>query len=124
LTIKDAASATQNMSTTDDASGNCQYNVVTEPAGVTSTITTAAPTAGTFSSILASSTTRKGCTIQNNSSSLAYFYPGTTGSATTSNAFQVSSGQLFYCNAPNVVLQDNIAATCASGTCAFVINTY
>jgi hypothetical protein len=31
LTVKDAAGTTQNISTTDDTSGNCQSNVVTTP---------------------------------------------------------------------------------------------
>lgn len=35
LTIKDASGTTQNISTTDDASGNCQGNTVTTPGART-----------------------------------------------------------------------------------------
>lgn len=98
-------------------------SALTDATGKTSTMATSAPTAATFSSILALSTTRKGCLIQNNSGTTGYVYFGTTGSATTGNSFQVSPGQTISCNSGPIVLTDNIAATCASGTCAFVISS-
>jgi hypothetical protein len=93
------------------------------PLGVTTTATTAAPTAGAFSSILAASSTRKGCLVQNTGATLGYVYFGANGGATTANALQVSAnGGSISCNNPNgTVLQDNVSATCVSGTCTFVI---
>jgi hypothetical protein len=90
------------------------------PVDATTTPTTAAPTAGTFSQILAANSSRKACTIQNTSASLAYFYPAATGGS-TSNAMQVGAGGTFSCNNGPIVLADAISATCASGTCSFVV---
>lgn len=92
-------------------------------ASTSTTMSTAAPTALTFSSILAANALRKSCTIQNNSPSIAYIYFGTTGSATTGNSFQLTAnGGNITCTTPTgTVLNDNVAATCANGTCAFVI---
>ena len=93
------------------------------PFGVTTTPTTAAPTAGAFSSVLAASSSRKGCFIQNTGTTLGYVYFGANSSATTANALQISAnGGNVSCNNPNgTVLQDNVSATCSSGTCAFII---
>lgn len=126
------------VTTTNNSTGvgNPNCNVVTatnplpvtgtltvNPGGVTTTMTTAAPTATTFSSILAASSTRKACTIQNIGTTLGYVYFGSNASATTSNSFQVSAnGGTISCNNVNgTVLQDNVSATCTSGTCAFIV---
>lgn len=91
--------------------------------GSISALTTVAPTAGAFSSILASNASRKSCTIQNVGTTLGYVYPGANGSATTGNAFQVAASGVFLCTNSTITITDNISATCASGTCAFVIST-
>lgn len=93
------------------------------PLGVTSNPTTASPTPGMFASVLAANSSRKACLIQNTSSSVAYFYPGATGSATTANSFAVNPNGTFGCNSGGTVLTDNIAATCASGPCNLVVNS-
>jgi hypothetical protein len=93
------------------------------PEGVTSTVVTAAPTPGTFSTLLAANGSRKGCLIQNVGTTLGYIYPGPTGSATLSNSLLVgANGGTLSCDNHNAtVLQDNIAGTCGFGTCDFVI---
>ena len=58
---------------------------------------------------------RNGCTIQNTGTHVEYVYFGATASATTSNSYQVNPGQMIYCNAGNVVLQDIINITGTSG---------
>jgi len=74
-------------------------------------------TAGTFTVALAASGTRKGCSIQNTSSTVEYLFLGTTASATTANSFQVAAGGTFNCASPaGTIAQDavNIAAPGAS----------
>jgi hypothetical protein len=89
---------------------------------VTTSPTAVAPTAGAFSSILAASTTRKGCLIQNVGTTLGYVYFGANGSATTSNTFQVAAnGGTINCADAATIDQSNVSATCASGTCAFIV---
>lgn len=122
LTSGAPVSPTNPLPVTGSGSGG---SVIIQPLGVTSTPSTAAPTAGAFSSVLASNATRKSCLIQNNSGSAGYVYPGANGSATTANSFIISgTGGTFSCANPDgTVLTDNISATCASGTCAFIVNT-
>jgi len=88
------------------------------------TITTPAVTPGTFATLLAANTARKSCLIQNNSTTIGYVYPGTLGSATTSNSFQVQPGGTFGCADSVSVETGAINATCGTGgTCAFVVST-
>jgi len=92
-----------------DTSGNLSV------IGATATTTQAGGTItthGVFQSALASSATRKGCLLQNTSSETEYVFFGATGSATTSNAFQVAAGNSVSCASPGgLVLTDNIAIT-------------
>lgn len=105
-----------------NSSSQLSTTATTTPGTATTTMATGAPTAPTFSSILASSTTRKGCLIQNLSQSVGYVYFGATGSASTSNSFQVPVNGTISCTTYNgVSLTDNVAATCATGTCSFII---
>lgn len=97
--------------------------LITGPIGSAGTMATAAPTTPTFSSILAASTSRRSCLIQNTGTTTGYIYFGANGSATTSNSFTVSAGGSASCNNGNVVNTANVSATCASGTCAFVISS-
>jgi len=92
------------------------------PNGATTTVTTAAPTALTFGSLLAANSARKSCTIQNTGLTLSYIRPSTSGGATTGNSYQISAGGTFSCVSGNTVLTDAVTGTCASGTCAFVIS--
>lgn len=94
-----------------------------DASGKTTTMAAVAPTTPTFSSLLASSSTRKGCLVQNTGTTLGYVYFGINGSATTGNSFQVPSGQSISCNAGPIVLTDNVSGTCASGTCAFIVSS-
>lgn len=89
----------------------------------TTTMATAAPTAATFSALLASNASRKACLIQNTGTTTGYVYFGATGSATTGNSFVLSPNQAISCTNNNVTLTDNVAGTCASSTCAFVISS-
>lgn len=93
------------------------------PNALTTTQVSAAPTATTFAALLAGSASRKGCLVQNTGTTLGYIYFGTTGSATTANTFQLIAGASISCTTPAGVLTDNVAGTCASGTCAFIISS-
>ena len=98
--------------------------VLTTPGGFVSTMTTAAPISATFASVLSSNAARKACLIQNNGTGVGYVYFGATASAATANAFQVAAngGNISCATYNGIVLVDNVAATCATGTtCAFVI---
>lgn len=89
--------------------------------GVNATMTASAPTAGTFSTILAASAGRQGCVIQNNSASVGFIFFGLNANATLLNSFQVvAGGGNLPCNIGGAALTNNVSATCASGTCAFV----
>lgn len=94
-----------------------------DSTGKTTTMATVAPTATVFSALLAPNAARKGCLIQNVGATLGYVYFGATGSATTSNSFQVAAGQSISCNSGPIVLTDNVAGTCASSTCGFIISS-
>lgn len=94
-----------------------------DQTGKTTTMATSAPTAATFAALLASSASRKACLIQNTGTTLGYVYFGATGSATTGNAFQLVAGQSISCTNGNITVTDNVAGTCASGTCAFIISS-
>lgn len=107
---------------TVNSSGQLSVTATTSPSTATTTMATGAPIATVFSSILAANTTRKGCLVQNLSQSLAYVYFGATGSASTSNSFTVPVNGTISCTTYNgVSLTDNVAATCATGTCSFII---
>lgn len=99
-------------------------SVTTTPSAVTTTEVAVAPTATVFSALLVTSTTRKGCLIQNTGTTLGYVYFGATASATTANSFQVAAAQAISCaTQTGAVLTDNIAGTCASSTCAFIVGS-
>lgn len=94
---------------------------------VSGTVATAAPTATVFSSVLASSINRQGCVITNVGSTQGYcqFKPAGASTPTTANSVLVNSGGgQFNCSpGANVVVTDEVDCTCASGTCAFVVNS-
>lgn len=85
-------------------------NATVESTGHTTTQTgSTVTTHGTFQAALASSASRKGCMVQNTSADVEYVFFGATGSATTSNSFQLAAGQSISCNAGTTVLTDNVA---------------
>lgn len=91
------------------------------------TVTTAAPTAGTMSQVLAGNDARKSCTITNISGTAGWcqFVPLGFGIA-TSNAIPVPNNGQFSCNDPYasaVVHSEPVYCTCTSGTCSFVIDS-
>ena len=107
------------------AGTNSIGTVVTQAAGVTTTQVggTTSATAGTFISVLAASSTRKGCLVQNTSGSVMYVYLGLTASATIANSLQVSAGGSFGCTPPGgIVVQDNVAVASAGASAAYVVS--
>jgi hypothetical protein len=86
---------------------------------VTTTVTNSTiSVTNTFQQALAASSSRKSCLIQNTGTHVEFFYFGTIGSATISNAFQVNPGQTISCATPNgLVLTDavNVAGTSGDG---------
>lgn len=96
---------------------------------VATTITTSAPTPLTFTDVLAapSGTARHSCAITNIGTTQGYCQLHPTGfTPTTSNTIPVpaNGGQFFCSGGPGntSVGQEAVSCTCASGTCAFVVN--
>lgn len=92
------------------------------------TVATAAPTAGVYSTVLAGNDARRGCTITNigvTAGSCQYAPPGTAVSAANAIPVPANGGQFFCSPAPggSQTVSDPVQCTCASGTCAFVINS-
>jgi hypothetical protein len=85
-------------------------NVSTTPASGT---TSATP--NTFTTLLAASTTRKGCSFQNTSTALEYIFVG-SGTATLVASYQIPAGNPFNCASSGVVIGDalQIASPVAS----------
>lgn len=79
-------------------------------------------TGGSFQSIMAADPDRTSCTIQNTSTHTLYVYFGSTASATTSNAFQVSAGNFFYCTTNVLALTDNVAVSTSTTSDTFVFS--
>lgn len=75
---------------------------------------------GSFQSILAASSSRKGCFIQNQGSHLMYVFFGANASATEATSFQLNPGQSALCSNGLIVATDNISLTGTSGD-AFII---
>lgn len=87
----------------------------TAPAAAPSTQTsgTTSGTINTFTAALAANAARKGCLIQNTSANTEYVYSGATGSATTTNSFQITAGGTYNCG-PGDTNIINIASGTAS----------
>jgi hypothetical protein len=82
----------------------------TVPNGNTSTETGGTlGAAGTFSSVAAANSNRRGCLLQNTSGDTEFVFFGATGSATTANSFQLGSLQSLNCASGGIVATDNIA---------------
>jgi hypothetical protein len=93
---------------------------------VFSSVRTAAPTATVFTSVLSASNTRSSCVVTNIGTTQGLCQAKAAGiTVSTSNAIPVpANGGQFLCGVAGagVIIQDEIDCTCASGTCAFVIN--
>jgi len=92
-----------------------------------SNVATASFAAGTFTQVLPRTDTRTSCVITNVGTTQGYCQAKPTGVVlSTSNSIPVAaSGGQFFCSVTGaqVTIQDEIDCNCASGTCAFVINS-
>jgi hypothetical protein len=106
-----------------NAAGNCIDLSVPSTATSTQAATTLG-SAGTFSSVLASNTSRKGCLVENTSAENEWVYFGATGSATTSNSLKVAAGYAVNCSSGPIVASDNIAVagSVSSGDTVVVVS--
>ena len=90
-----------------------------EPFAVTTTQTggTTSGTAGTFTTATTANASRHGCTLQNTSTGTLYVFFG-SGTASTTNAFQVLPSDTITCEMPGLVLTDaiQVGASIASAT--------
>lgn len=106
---------------TVDASGN----YVVPGVGVTTATSTqtagTVATANTFQSVLAASSTRRGCLIVNTSAAVEYVFLGAPGSATIPSSFPLAAGQSFSCVAGRIVVADQISMTSATAGASFVV---
>jgi hypothetical protein len=75
----------------------------------------------TFQQALAASSTRKGCTLQNNDTNAMRVFFGAIGSATLTNSFVLAAGQAMSCNVGSVILTDAVNIT-GTATGAYVIS--
>lgn len=77
--------------------------------------------AGTYQSVLASNTARKGCLIQNTSAAPLKLFLGAPGGATDAASLQLAAGASFSCAAPGgMVITDQISLTAATASATFV----
>ena len=99
--------------TTDSTTPGTTDLVHTLGQGASSTQTgTTVTTHLVWQTALATSATRKGCMIQNNSTDKMWVFFGANGSATSSNSIALLAGQSLNCGTPNgAVANDNIAIT-------------
>lgn len=92
-----------------------------QPA-VASTVTSGAiAVTNTFQSVLAQSSLRKGCLVQNTSAAVMYLYLGTTANATLTNSFQLAAGASFNCTVGGITVGDQISLTGTATTSTFVV---
>jgi hypothetical protein len=108
---------------TVSAAGTCIDLSVPSTATSTQAATTLG-SAGTFSSVLASNTSRKGCLVENTSAENEWVYFGATGSATTANSLKVAAGYAVNCSSGPIVASDNIAVagSVSSGDTVVVVS--
>lgn len=86
--------------------------VVVTPSGVTSTnVSSTIAITDTFQSLQVATSTRKGCTVQNNGSAAMYVFFGAIGSATKAASLVLSPGDVANCTVGSIVLTDQISIT-------------
>lgn len=96
------------------------------PSGVTTTSAAGTvTTGGTFQSVLASNTSRKGCVIQNPvaATETLFVFFGANGSATTGSSFGLAPGAAISCTAGLTILTDNVSVTATTTSHAFVVTS-
>ncbi len=109
--------------------GGALAHVTNFPASQGAPLTTASnnnsgsiTTGGTFQTLLASNSSRKGCLIQNPTTASEPLYVSVgiaTGSATLAKAFSLAPGASFRCANGGLVVTDNIAVTAPTTAHAF-----
>lgn len=65
---------------------------------------------------------RVGCAVQNQGTHVMYVFFGASASATTAKSFQLQAGQIIYCEAPPIILQDIVNITGTAGD-AYVVTS-
>jgi hypothetical protein len=125
-----AGAATSANQPTINGDGGAQSHIMNFPAtqaaplGSASTNgSTTIATGGTFQTLLASNSARKGCLIQNPTTATEPLYVSVgiaTGSATLAKAFSLAPGATFRCANGPIVATDNIAVTAPTTAHAFV----
>ena len=107
---------TANQGTPASSANAWPVTSVAAYATTTQTGFTTSGTPNTFTQLLASSTTRKSCTIQYTGAGTLLVFYGLTASGTTTNSFQVASGQTINCAGSFNPLGDavNVASATAS----------
>lgn len=101
-----------------------QTSVTTFPLGATSTnASSTIALANTYQQVFASNASRRGCTIQNTSTSVMYVFFGAIGSATNAKAFPLfpagstgGSGGFISCISGGIVLTDQVSISGSAGT--------
>lgn len=79
---------------------------------------TTSGTANTFTTVLAQNSVRKGCLIQNTSTSTEYIYIG-SGSATEAASYTIAPNSSFSCTASGLVIGDQVQIACSGASCAY-----
>lgn len=95
---------------------SAQSPVVTQPKSLASqNYSSTIAVTNTFQSVLTSSSSRYGCTLQNNGTNSMYVYFGAIANATTAKSVKLAAGQSVNCNLGGIVLQDQVSITGTSG---------
>jgi len=106
------------------ATAAASVSVTVNPNGVTTTnASSTVATGGTFQSAIASSSTRKGCFVQNPTTATEplFVFFGANGSATTATSVSLSPGASVNCTTGSgQVLTDNVSVTATTTSHAFV----
>lgn len=105
------------------ATVEAQQAVVTVPLVTTTTASSGTITTGdAFQSVLAASSSRRGCILQNTSSHTMYVFAGPNANATTGKSLQLAPGAIFYCPTySGTVGGDNISVTTSTAGDTYVI---
>lgn len=91
-----------------------QAPVITQPYAVKSqNYSSTIAVTNTFQNVLVENTSssRRGCTIQNIGTNVMYVYFGAIASALTSNSLKLTTGQSLNCVIGGIVLQDQVSIT-------------
>lgn len=78
-------------------------------------------TANSYQSVLAASTSRKGCLIQNTSANTELAWPADPGTADPTKVITIAAGGSLSCNSPGLVISDQISLTSPVAGSTFVV---